>query len=392
MDTIAPMHGTHAILASSLCLLCPIHLFGSVQDAVDDVSTVEVDGRRYIVRDQGIGPLDTAVVFQPLLPEHGLDGWSVVGGDAAIDREGDEIHGHGNARRNTFLLSDRSYGDFILEGEIRINDGGNSGWQIRSRLANDEDPRSGVRGYQIEVDSSSRGWSGGFYDELRRGWIHSFKDDPRARSAFRSGEWNHYRIECLGPHVRTWVNGTPCADVIDFADDEGSIAFQVHSGRCDVRWRNLRIKEIGPGEASEDMTWSPVLTDCETIMFRSDIPDGDFTRSTRLSMTGPTGIRITDGKGMVISEIGIDSERKPVVVSTSGRQSPFPVTGPVAGVESNTEEWTDIVIDLEGHRMVVLIDGRTLVRTILEKDMRPAAVILITEEEGDTIRFNDPGD
>lgn len=386
------MHGNHAILVSSLCLLCSIGLFGSVQEAVDDVPIVEVDGRRYIVRDQGIGPLETAVVFQPLLPESGLDGWSVVGGDAAIDREGDEIHGHGNAGRNTFLLSDRSYGDFILEGEIRINDGGNSGWQIRSRLANDEDPRSGVRGYQIEVDSSSRGWSGGFYDELRRGWIHSFKDDPRARSAFRSGEWNHYRIECLGPHVRTWVNGTPCADVIDFADDVGSIAFQVHSGRCDVRWRNLRIKEIGPGEPPEDTEWSSVLTDCETVMFRSELPDDDFTLSTRLSMSGPTGIRIVDGEGTAVTEIRIDEDGNAVVVSASGLESPFPVTGPIAGRESNPEGWSDIVIDLEGPRMVFLIDGRTLVRTILEKGIRPEAVILITEEEGDTIRFNDPVD
>ena len=365
MATIDSMHGPHATLMSSLCLLCSIHLFGSVQEADDDVPTVEVDGRRYIVRDQGIGPLETAAGFQPLLPESGLDGWSVVGGDADIDREGDEIHGHGNARRNTFLLSDRTYGDFILEGEIRINDGGNSGWQIRSRLANDEDPRSGVRGYQIEVD---------------------------ARAAFEGDEWNHYRIECLGPHVRTWINGTPCADVVDFADDMGSIAFQVHSGRCDVRWRNLRIKEIGPEEPHEDTEWSSVPTDCETVMFRSELPDDDFTLSSRLSMTGPTGIRIIDGKGTVVSEIRIDPDENPVVVSTSGRESPFPVTGPVAGLESTPEGWSDIVIDLEGPRMVVLIDGRTLVRTILEKDIRPEAVILITEDDGDTIRFNDPGD
>ena len=53
-------------------------------------------------------------------------------------------------------------------------------------------------GYQCEVDPSSRAWSGGIYDEARRGWLYTGELNPSAKSAFKLGEWNHYRIECVG--------------------------------------------------------------------------------------------------------------------------------------------------------------------------------------------------
>ena len=108
--------------------------------------------------------------FTNLLPVEGLDGWTTVGGRAQFVREGDLLRGLDSGSRNTFLMSDRVFGDFILEGEVMI-ESGNSGWQIRSHLAQAGDLKSRLRGYQIEVDPSARGWSGGLYDEGRRGWI-----------------------------------------------------------------------------------------------------------------------------------------------------------------------------------------------------------------------------
>ena len=253
--TIILMPRSSMILMLLLVPLWSSHASGHDRPIGADPPSVMVDGRPYIVRDQGLEPLATDVPFEPLLPSSGLDGWSIVGGGAGIERVGDEIHGRGSDSRNTFLISDGSYSDFVLEGEVRINKGGNSGWQVRSRRVDPDDDRAGVMGYQIEVDSSERAWSGGFYDEMRRGWIHSMRGEDASRGAFRTGEWNHYRIECRGPHVRSWVNGVPCADVIDFADAEGSIAFQVHSGRCEVRWRNLRIKELPAVEGRVNAGW-----------------------------------------------------------------------------------------------------------------------------------------
>ena len=58
--------------------------------------------------------------FTELLPAEGLDGWTTVGGQARFVREGDLLRGLDSGSRNTFLMSDRSFGDFILEGEVKI--------------------------------------------------------------------------------------------------------------------------------------------------------------------------------------------------------------------------------------------------------------------------------
>jgi hypothetical protein len=101
-------------------------------------------------------------------------------------------------------------------------------------------------GYQIEVDSSTRAWSGGLYEQGRRGWLQNLATNEPARKAFKPGEWNHYRIVCVGDSIRTWVNGVAAADYRDSMDLEGVIALQVHSGRnVRVAWRNIRIQDLG---------------------------------------------------------------------------------------------------------------------------------------------------
>jgi hypothetical protein len=187
----------------------------------------------------------------PLVPtpqEPGLvpDGWSVVGGPVRFDFkqgvDGDlEIEGSGAAPRNAFLVSDRSYGDFLVEFEVMIErDRGNSGFQIRSTA--DEDR---MVGYQIEIDPSERSWSTGLYDEGRRGWLATLEDNVTARDAFVPGKWNTIRILAVGPRIRTWINDVPAIDHLDFVDRTGRFGFQVHSGRCDVRWRRIRIADFG---------------------------------------------------------------------------------------------------------------------------------------------------
>ena len=92
----------------------------------------------------------------PLLPDEGLDGWTLVSGDATIEHENGVLRGHEAGDRNAFLMSDRTWGDFILEGEVRIEPGGNSGWQIRSGIDDPKNMTSRLRGYQIEVETTNR--------------------------------------------------------------------------------------------------------------------------------------------------------------------------------------------------------------------------------------------
>jgi hypothetical protein len=169
-----------------------------------------------------------------------LDGWKNVGG-AVFEVQDGVIVGRTGDGSFGWLCTDRTYGDFILELEVNINSG-NSGVQIRSHLP---DGRTMV-GYQIEVDSSARAWSGGLYEQGRRGWLQNLTNRPAARAAFKVGEWNKYRIECVGDSIQSWVNGVPAADYRDSMDLEGLIALQVHSGtNCQVRFRNLRLQDLG---------------------------------------------------------------------------------------------------------------------------------------------------
>ena len=156
--------------------------------------------------------------------------------DGIISLRGDE---------KWFLVSDTTYDDFILEAEVRVPEGGNSGIQFRSHY----EPNR-LWGYQAEVDPSDRAWSGGLYDEGRRGWLAPLEGEDRAdaRGAFRQGEWNAYRIKAEGPHIQIWLNGVKTADVEDDEELEGYIALQHHGEDGLVyEFRNVRVKRLGDG-------------------------------------------------------------------------------------------------------------------------------------------------
>ena len=176
-----------------------------------------------------------------------LDGWVKLNGTAEYRVEDDMIVGVSEMNTpNTFLATTETYGDFILEFDFKVDDGLNSGVQFRS-LSLPEYNFGRVHGYQFEIDPSDRSWTGGVYDEARRGWIYPMNYNPEGENAFKKGEWNSARIEAIGNSVRTWVNGVECANLLDNTTTEGFIALQVHSinneelaGKT-VSWRNIRI-------------------------------------------------------------------------------------------------------------------------------------------------------
>lgn len=177
-----------------------------------------------------------------------LTGWHQLNGQAKYHVEKGEIVGTTVSNTpNSFLATDINYGDFILELDLLVANEMNSGIQFRS-ISNPEVMNGRVHGYQCEVDPSARAWSGGIYDEARRGWLYTGELNPASKPAFKMGEWNHYRIECVGNSIRTWLNGIPVAYVLDDMTSSGLIALQVHSIGKDVqpgqqiRWKNIRIK------------------------------------------------------------------------------------------------------------------------------------------------------
>lgn len=214
-----------------------------------------------------------------------LDGWVQRGGDAKYRAEDGQIVGTSAPNTsNSFLCTEKDYADFVLELDFKVDEGLNSGIQVRSH-AFDEPTQlewhgrtikiaaHRVHGYQVEIDPAQkkmydgnppnlrangeevpvgaepRRWSGGIYDEARRGWLNNLTHNEAARKAFKPGEWNHFRIECRGDSLKTWLNGVPAADLKDDMTASGFIALQVHAVGSNetpmsVHWRNIRLKEL----------------------------------------------------------------------------------------------------------------------------------------------------
>jgi hypothetical protein len=126
---------------------------------------------------------------------------------------------------NTFLVTEKEYDNFILEMDIRTEDtSSNSGVQTRSHYnPAGHEGKGTVYGRQFEIDPSSRRWSGGIYDEGRRDWLYPASLNSSAQNVFKPGQYNHIRIECIGNSIKTWLNGTAIASLIDTIDDKGFI-------------------------------------------------------------------------------------------------------------------------------------------------------------------------
>lgn len=199
--------------------------------------------------------------WKPLFNGKNLDGWVQRGGKAKYRVEDKQIVGSSVPNTsNSFLCTKRDYADFILELEFKVDPKLNSGVQIRSHCFDEKKtlevkgkkiniPAGRVHGYQVEIDPSARAFSGGIYDEGRRGWLQDLKDKEAARKAFKPNDWNKFRIECRGDSIKTWINGVAAADLNDSLTPSGFIALQVHGvGKetepREVRFRNIRIKEL----------------------------------------------------------------------------------------------------------------------------------------------------
>ena len=201
-----------------------------------------------------------------LIDGNTLNGWTILGGNASYKVEYGVIIGTTVANSpNTFLTTNNHYGDFILELDYKVNPSMNSGIQIRSNSL--PAYRNGnVHGYQVEIDPSLRAWSGGIYDEQRRGWLNPLTDTPKAQKAFKQNEWNHFRIEAIGDTIKTWINKVPAAYLIDDKTASGFIGLQVHGIPKDkkagtqIKWKNIKIITDSLVKYSRKSSLTPINT------------------------------------------------------------------------------------------------------------------------------------
>jgi len=179
-----------------------------------------------------------------------LEGWEQKNGLAKYEAKDGAIVGTTAPNSpNSFLCTKKHYGDFELEFEVKVDRELNSGVQIRSHSKPDYQ-NGRVHGYQVEI--AVGGFSGGVYDEARRGkFLNASGPTGAIRKLLKENEWNKYRVICRGSSIQTWVNGVQVTDLKDDVTPSGFIGLQVHGvgQRADpltVQWRNLRLRELTP--------------------------------------------------------------------------------------------------------------------------------------------------
>ncbi|WP_142785497.1 3-keto-disaccharide hydrolase [Changchengzhania lutea] len=259
-----------------------------------------------------------------------LDGWTQKGGNANYRVRDDAIVGSTvYDTPNSFLSTNKLYGDFILELDYKVDSTMNSGIQIRSNSF----PyyREGrVHGYQVEIDPSPRAWSGGIYDEARRGWLNPLTDNPGAQKAFKQNDWNNYRIEAIGDTLKTWINGVPASHLIDDKTAIGFISLQVHGigetqkEGTEIIWKNIKILTENVSKYSTESPLKPIVTKNSLTIDEANkgwklLWDGETTngwRGAKLSSFPGEGWKIEDGELSVLSSGGAESAAGGDIVTT----------------------------------------------------------------------------
>ena len=250
---------------------------------------------------QGVG-LDDAFApsaWSDLFDHRSLKGW-VKRGPAKFEVVDGVLVGHAVAgETNSFLCTEASYDDFVLEVEFRCDAPLNSGVQVHSEFV-----AGRVQGHQVEIDvDGARGrlWSGGIYDEGRKGWLDPADGEQGARGVAFSEQgrkianalanernrdgWSWLHVVAHGTELTAWLDGELRGHVRDAAPEHGFLALQVHAidakalnaaprGELAVRFRNVRILPLPSGATG--------------------IGDSDATQDARVAIDGAGTNRLTD--------------------------------------------------------------------------------------------------
>ena len=330
-----------------------------------------------------------------------LTGWSVKGGDAKYSVDDGCIVGTVNdTRRNTFLCSEKEYENFIFKAEFKFDQDFNSGIQFRSK-ARPEGDRERVYSYQYEM--ASGGMTGAVYDEGRRArWLNVVTDELTAKTqtAFRKGEWNLAEIQCVGPSIRTWLNGELISDFYDVETAVGFFGLQVHAANQpgQIRWRNIQVKEL------PSTPWKPFFKDGQFVDLEVKpagkwefLADGSvYATSTRderqdgmllsKEVFDNFAVRVTFKRGLGNSGMYFRAHEINAAHWVCGFQCEIDEGSPSAGLwevgggpskgrgwvfkpsEENAQnyrpEWNDIATIAVGDRIVTILNGKQVVDMI----------------------------
>ena len=178
-----------------------------------------------------------------------------------------------------------------------------------------------------------------------------------------------------GPHLRTWLNGVPCADLIDAMELEGFIALQVHAGKAgQIRFKNVRLKDLGQStmtplwDGKTLAGWTPqgfgaAWRDEEGVIHgtqSSTQQQGSLLRCDRPNADFALRLKFKEKKGTFGVTLVSDAPIwQPIIVQPAKSSPPAAKKSAPKSVEPK-DGWNQLdAIALEG-RIVVQLNGLTI--------------------------------
>lgn len=147
--------------------------------------------------------------------------WSVV--DGAIVGQSDE------RKQGSMLYTDETYGDVIVEAEVRFSGEIDSGIMVRKP---ELQVQIGVS-RSLKRDMTCSFYTGTYPEEARA---------PKAAELLKPGEWNRIRVEAQGDTFTVWLNGVQVSQYKDAKyAKSGPIGLQIHANvLMKVEFRDVR--------------------------------------------------------------------------------------------------------------------------------------------------------
>jgi hypothetical protein len=179
----------------------------------------------------------------PLFNGKDLSGWQAYGKEKWAVENG-TILGEGLTDKYGYLVTEKTYQDFLLRVKFKCEKLGNYGVFLRSKITGEGQWGPDIEGTQVEVDPSRD--TGGVYESGGRQWVA--RNTEESARAIKANEWNELEIAIEGRHIVTRLNGVQIVDFDDPAPKffDGVIGLQLHSGGGGkIHWKDIEIMELG---------------------------------------------------------------------------------------------------------------------------------------------------
>ncbi len=168
-----------------------------------------------------------------------LTGWTIHGTEKWYVENSELVCESGPDKQYGYLSTDKSYYNFELSVQFKLEANGNSGVFIRSGIEGTK-----ISGWQVEVAPPDQ-HTGGIYESYGRGWL--LQPKPEDEKMLKADDWNTMLIRANKDEITSWLNGK---EMIHLKDEKigvgkGFIALQIHDGGgINVRWKNIIIREL----------------------------------------------------------------------------------------------------------------------------------------------------